>query len=77
MVGSKTFADPFMHLVAPVFWNTATLQQETFVDTPGQSGYSYLWDIDITLQFAVLTTQGFLQVQITWGRLQNLVGGGA
>ena len=49
MVGSKTFADPFMHLVAQAFWNTATLHQETFVDTPGRSGHSYLWEIDITL----------------------------
>ena len=28
MVGSKTFADPFIHLVAKVFWNTATIHQE-------------------------------------------------
>ena len=65
---------PFQTLYIP--WNTTSLLQENFFNIPRhndewvhlscKSRYSYLWEIDITLWFALLTTQCFLSVWITW-----------
>ena len=69
-VAEVNLCKPFISLYIP------SLLQENFFNIPRhndewvhlscKSRYSYLWEIDITLWFALLTTQCFLSVWITW-----------